>query len=88
LGTLRVRTAPGVGVEVDAEVVYVAPLPDGPIMVLEGIAALIWTVSDGVERAAVAGFVAQATGEEVSAVRSHVDAFIDEMLDRRMLVQD
>jgi hypothetical protein len=37
-----------VGVEDHGEVVYIAPLPDGPIRVLEGVAALIW-------RAACAG---------------------------------
>lgn len=31
-----------VGVEDRGDVVYVAPLPDGPIRVLEGVAALIW----------------------------------------------
>ena len=39
---VRLRANDGVGVEVLGDTVYAAPLPDGPIMVLEGIAALIW----------------------------------------------
>ena len=88
MAVLRIHVAQGVGVEVDNDAVYAAPLPDGPIVVLEGIAALIWTAAAGVERGDVAGIVAERTGADVSAIRSHVDAFIDEMLGLGLLVEE
>jgi len=36
------RPATHIAVEERDDIVYIAPLPDGPIRVLEGIAALIW----------------------------------------------
>ena len=38
---MRLRANDGVGVEVLGDTVYAAPLPDGPIMVLEGIEPLV-----------------------------------------------
>ncbi|SFR90868.1 Coenzyme PQQ synthesis protein D (PqqD) [Microbacterium sp. cf046] len=82
------RVADGVGIEVDGDVVYAAPLPDGPIMVLQGVAALIWTVSAGLERGDVAGVVAERTGADVASIRADIDAFLREMLERGLLVED
>ena len=50
----RLRVAENVGVDVVDDVVYVAPLPDGPIAVLDGIAAFIWEETLGTEREHVA----------------------------------
>ena len=36
------RPGPGIATEQHDDAVYVARLPDGPIIVLEGTAALIW----------------------------------------------
>ena len=82
---MRLRVADGVGVEVVEEVVYAAPLPDGPIIVLEGIAALIWNEACEVRRETVAEAVAAKTGQDVASIRRHVDGFLDEMLSRGML---
>jgi hypothetical protein len=85
---VRLRVADGVGVESVDGVVYAAPLPDGPIMVLDGVAALIWDEADGVSRDAVADAVATFTAKDAASIRPHVEQFIDEMLKRWMLVED
>jgi hypothetical protein len=85
---MTLRVAAGVGVESVAGAVYAAPLPDGPIMVLEGVAALIWSEAGGADRADVAAAVAETTGQDVSFIRAHVDEFIDQMIARGMLVED
>jgi hypothetical protein len=79
------RPAPRVGVIDDGDVVYAASLPDGPIVVLEGVAALIWTEACGGERATVADRVAAATDATAAEVRAHVDAFVDQLLARGLL---
>ncbi len=74
--TVRVRDACGWLEHGGA--VYVAPLPDGPPLVLEGSSALVWAavveggrVDDLVDR------VAQAAGESAEAVAPGVAAFVD-----------
>ncbi len=59
----RLGSRENVGVDVVDDVVYVAPLPDGPIAVLDGIAAFIWDETLGTEREHVASRVAAATGD-------------------------
>jgi hypothetical protein len=86
--TVRLRPADGVGVEVLGDAVYAAPLPDGPIMVLEGIAALIWREATAQPRESVADVVAATTGEDAASIRPSVDGFIDEMVSRGLLVPD
>ena len=85
---MRLRIADGVGVESADGVVYAAPLPDGPIMVLDGVAALIWEEADGASREAVADAVATFTAEDAASIRPYVEQFIDEMLTRGMLIED
>jgi len=58
------------------DIVYVAPLPQGPITVLEGSAARVWSaahvgpIEDAAER------VAGATGLPVEEIRASVDEFV------------
>ncbi|MBY6060287.1 PqqD family peptide modification chaperone [Microbacterium esteraromaticum] len=68
-------------------VVYVAPLPDGPILVLDGVSALIWqTVCDSQVDDAVA-YVADATGQRPDDIAGHIEAFIDGLVRRGALVR-
>ena len=65
-------------------IVYVAALPDGPPLVLEGSGALVWrallgggTVDEVVTR------VAEAAGESAAAVAPAVTRFLDDLVARR-----
>ena len=80
------RPAPGVGFIEQGGMVYAAPLPDGPIVVLDGGAAAIWVAACDGPRRTIAERVAAATGAELAEVRPHVDAFLDELLERGLLV--
>jgi len=66
--------------------IYVAPLPDGPIRVLTGAAAVIWQVatqgpdSDDEMTASVAGRVARLVAEDQADIEPHVDSFLAELV--------
>jgi hypothetical protein len=74
------------------DVVYAARLPGGPIIVLNGMAAFIWTLignGDGNGNVStLADRIAEATGVEASTVRIEVDAFVDDLLRRGLLEWD
>lgn len=84
--TLRIPS--GLGVDVVADTVYVAPLPDGPIAVLEGIAALIWSEADGRGRDEIVAALAEATGEQAEAIGQTVQDFVDDLVARGLLAED
>lgn len=85
---VTLRVADGVGVESLVGVVYAAPLPDGPILVLEGIAALIWGEACGSPRAEVAAAVAAHTDQDAASIAPDIDRFLDEMIERGLLIED
>ena len=85
---MRLRANDGVGVEFLSDVVYAAPLPDGPITVLEGVAALIWREATTQPRERVADVVAARTAQDAASIRPYVDGFIDEMISRGLLVPE
>lgn len=84
----HLRPAPGVAVVEQDFVVYAATLPDGPIMVLDGGAAAIWIEACAGERSSLVERVAAATEADADAVRPEVEAFVDELLARGLLVPD
>lgn len=82
----RVRPSDQCAVIDEEGVVYVAPLPDGPILVLDGVSALIWqTVCDPQIDDAVA-HVADATGQRPDDIARDVDAFVTDLVRRGALV--
>ncbi len=83
----RLRPAAGVAVIDTGDVVYVAPLPEGPIVVLDGVAAAIWAEATSGQRSTIAGPVAALTDATVGAVGAGVEAFVDELLERGLLEQ-
>lgn len=85
---MRLRVADDVGVEVLDNVVYAAPLPDGPILVFGGIAGLIWIEACATPREDVARVVGEHTDQDVDAIHMHVDAFVSELIARGLLVGD
>lgn len=84
---MRLRVADGIGVEEAEGIVYAAPLPDGPITVLGGVAGLIWTEACRLPRTEVAAAVARRTEQQTAAVRTHVDDFLNEMVGRGLLAE-
>ena len=79
--------APGVAHVDDGEVVYAAALPDGPILVLDGGAAAIWVAACDGPRDSIAERVAASTGAALADVHAEVDAFVDELVSRGLLVE-
>lgn len=71
-------------VEVDGTV-YVAVLPDPPILVLAGAAALIWVTALHVEQENLSEAVAERAGIPVEEAREPVAAFVAEVLARGLI---
>ncbi len=77
---------PRVGVVDDGDAVYVAPLPDGPILVLRDVSALAWRGVCAADVDEMVRRVAQATGEAVADIDADLRAFVDELRARGLLV--
>ena len=67
--------------------IYVSSLPDGPLLCLEGTAALIWTEALGVGEPSVAARVADVVGVSGDEVERDVAQFLDDLVQRGMLVE-
>lgn len=77
---------PRVGVVDAGDAVYVAPLPDGPILILRDVSAVAWRgVRQGGLKEMVAR-VAEATGEGADDIEPHLHAFVDDLCARGLLV--
>jgi hypothetical protein len=68
--------------------VYLAHLPDGPIHVLEGTAALIWSHALSVPRSQLAAAVTEEVEGDPATIRAGVAGFVDSLLRQRLLVED
>ncbi len=73
------RIAARVGVEDVETEVYVAALPDGPIIVLRDAAALIWREIVGDSLDAIVERVADAEGRAPDEIREDVVTFLTEL---------
>ena len=74
-----------VGVLDPERIVHAARLPAGPIVVLAGIAALIWDEACTGERATIIERVADATDLAPDAIRADVEAFVADLIARGLL---
>lgn len=72
-------------VERQGDIVFLARLPDGPIIVLEDIAAAIWTEACSIDGGVVADRVAARMGRDAAEIAPVVERFIDELIDRGLL---
>lgn len=79
------RRAPGVAVVEDDDVVYAAILPDGPIVVLDGVAGVIWSEAREGPSSTIADRVAALTDASVDDIRGDVESFVDELVRRGLL---
>ncbi|GAA3635443.1 hypothetical protein GCM10022200_18450 [Microbacterium awajiense] len=83
----RIRIADLIGQERAGDAVYVAPLPDGPILVLQDSAIAIWEAVDGDGIDAIARRVGEMTGVDAPAVRDDVAHFVRTLVGRGLLVE-
>ena len=71
------------GVVDDGEVVVLATLPDGPIVVLDKMAAQVWRLALSEPDAVSA--VAEACAAQVDEIRADVEGFIESLLARGLM---
>ena len=64
---------------------YAAILPDGPIVVLDGVAGVIWSEACEGPRSTIADRVAAVTDASVDDIRGEVESFVDELVRRGLL---
>lgn len=83
------RPAHGVGVVVadqeESPRVYLAHLPDGPLVVLEGASAVIWRVATTCAADDLVLGVAGATGAPADDIAGDVERFVEELIARGFL---
>ena len=82
------RPGPDAGVTVsdDGGTVYVAHLPGGPLLVLEGSAAAIWVEATTAPASGWVGRVADEAGQPEEVIAADVAAFVEDLCARRLLV--
>jgi hypothetical protein len=79
------RRAPGVAAVEEDGVVYAAVLPDGPIVVLDGVAGVIWSEACNGQGSTIADRVAAVTDASAADIRADVESFVDELVRRGLL---
>ncbi len=82
------RIAHGLGVHEMAGVVFIAPLPDGPITVLQGASAEIWRRAYGRSRAHLIAHLAEEFGVDAAVIAPEVSAFLDALVARSLLREE
>ncbi|WP_330476601.1 hypothetical protein [Terrabacter sp. C0L_2] len=82
------RPGPDAGVTVDGDngTVYVARLPGGPLLVLEGAAAVIWAEATAAPAAGWLSRVAAAVGHAEDVIAADVEDFVADLRARQLLV--
>jgi hypothetical protein len=75
----------GVVVSADGEHVYLAQLPDGPLLVLDGVAATIWTEATAGPEQGWVGRVASAFEASEDDVEQDVWGFVADLAARGIL---
>ena len=68
------------------DALYVARLPAGPIIVLDGTAALIWTVACADEPGSIAARVAARVDRDVAEIAYAVDEFVADLVEQGLLI--
>ncbi|MFC4139877.1 MULTISPECIES: PqqD family peptide modification chaperone [unclassified Microbacterium] len=79
------RRAADLGVLVSDGIVYVAPLPEGPIMVLTDAAAEVWLVADGAAPGSVAARLAARRGVTEAEAAPDADRYLRAFTDAGLL---
>jgi hypothetical protein len=79
------RPAPGAAVVEEDDVLYAAILPDGPIVVLDGVAGVIWAEACDGDPTRIVDRVAAVTDSHPDDIRAEVESFVDELVRRGLL---
>lgn len=79
------RPASRVGVEQREATVYVARLPDGPIIVLEGTAALIWMEACSSAPRTIAERVGDHVDRGAAEIAAEIDRFVRDLVAQGLL---
>ncbi|SFR78581.1 hypothetical protein SAMN04488591_3602 [Microbacterium azadirachtae] len=82
---IRYRPAADVGVIDDGDAVYAARLPQGPIVVLAGTAAVIWRAACEQGDGTVADRAAGSVDRDTAAIVGAVDEFVADLVARGLL---
>ena len=85
---MRYGLAADVGLQASGEAIYLAPLPDGPILVLEGVAAMIFDEATNGDRENLVDRVLGRVDGPTDEIAFHVDAFLDDLVARGLLVEE
>lgn len=86
-------SAQGLGLPVDLaylaadDAVYLATVPQGPIRVLAGSAAVIWEESLAGDRPGLTARVAQRVGADVEGIGTEVEGFVATLLSLGLLAE-
>ncbi len=75
----------GVAVSDNGATIYLAHLPDGPLLVLEGVAALIWHEATTAPAEGWVERVATTVHRSVADITAEVEAFVRDLRDRRLV---
>ena len=88
--TAAYRPGPDAGVTMsdDGQSVYVAHLPGGPLVVLEGAAALIWVEATTAPATGWVARVAEAFDQVEDVITADVSTFVADLRARGLLVSD
>ncbi|MGW9631495.1 PqqD family peptide modification chaperone [Agromyces sp. NPDC055520] len=84
---MRYALAPDVGFEAFGDAIYLAPLPDGPILVLDGVAAVIFNEATQYDREQIVHRVMTQVDGPVDEIAFHVSAFLEDLAARGLLVE-
>ncbi len=79
------RPASGVAVEQFEDAVYIARLPDGPIIALEGTAAVIWSEACSSAPGPIADRVAHHVDRDAAQIAPDVELFIQDLVAQGLL---
>lgn len=82
---MRYRPAADVGVIDDGDAVYAARLPQGPIVVLAGTAAVIWRAACDGRAGTVTDRVAGSVDRDGAAIDGAVEVFVADLVGRGLL---
>jgi hypothetical protein len=75
----------GVTVSPDGSTVYLAHLPEGPLLVLDGVAALVWVEATTAPAAGWLERVAATVSRSAGDIAADVDTFVRDLRARRLL---
>lgn len=79
------RPGRGIAMEQHDDAVYVARLPDGPIIVLEGTAALIWMEACSHEPGAIVDRVGEQVDRDTGEIADAVVRFVEDLVAQGLL---